>query len=192
MEKLQKVLILLLLTLQSVRGQGVFSNETTIALQKVIQDYPNRFENIRGAVITSYPEATDYQSTVEIPGAVNAVISHYRSSNKELFSWKSTVFASDDFEDANRQYKELFNQIRNTIIKVEGEKPFILIGTLEKPLESRRSTSTQFQLYSAATVMQQLKVILTLEHTVTEWKIQLSVFDNVGRRPIEEPMAVRK
>ena len=179
MEKLQKVLILLLLTVQSMQGQGVFSNETTVALQKVIQDYPNRFENIRGAVITSYPEATDYQSTVEIPGAVNAVISHYRASNKELYSWKSTVFVSESFDDANRQYKELFNQIRNTIITIEGEKPFILMGTLASAFESRRSTSTQFQLYSAASVMQQLKVVLTLEHSVTEWKIQLTVYDNV-------------
>jgi hypothetical protein len=178
MAKLQKLLILLLLTLQSVKGQGVFSNETTVALQKVIQDYPNRFENIKGPLITSYPEATDYKSNVEIPGAVNAVISHYRASNRELYSWKSTVFVSEDFEDASRQYKELFNQIRNTIIKIEGEKPFILIGSLEKPLASRRSTSTQFQLYSAASVMQQLKVMLTLEYAVTEWKIQLSVYDN--------------
>ena len=191
MEKLQKVLILLLLTVQSMQGQGVFSNETTVALQKVIQDYPNRFENIRGAVITSYPEATDYQSTVEIPGAVNAVISHYRASNKELYSWKSTVFVSESFDDANRQYKELFNQIRNTIITVEGEKPFILLGTMEKASDSRRSTSTQFQLYSAASVMQQLKVVLTLEHTITEWKIQLAVYDNIGKRSNEEIKTVR-
>jgi hypothetical protein len=183
MPRLQNLLILLLLAIQSIRGQGVFSNETTVALQKVIQDYPNRFENIRGAVITSYPEATDYQSTVEIPGAVNAVISHYKASNKELYSWKSTVFVSESFEDASRQYTELFNQIRNTIIKIEGEKPFILIGTLQKPMESRRSTSTQFQLYSAASVMQQLKVVLTVEHAITEWRIQLSVYDNVTARP---------
>ena len=181
MERLQKVLILLLLAIPSVRGQGVFSNETTVALQKVIQDYPNRFQNIRGPVITSYPDATDYQSNVEIPGAMNAIISHYRSTGKELYSWKSVVFKSESFEDASRQYQELFNQIRNSIIKVEGEKPFILIGTLEKPVASRKSTSTQFQLYSAATVMQQLKVMLTLEHAVTEWTIQLSVYDNNPR-----------
>ncbi len=181
MERLQKVLILLLLAIQSVRGQGVFSNQTTVALQKVIQDYPNRFQNIRGPVITSYPETTDYQSNVEIPGAVNAVISQYRASNKEVYSWKSTVFVSENFEDASTQYKELFNQIRNTIIKVEGEKPFILIGTLEKPLASRKSTNTRFQLYSAASVMQQLNVVLTLEHAVTEWQIRLSVYDDNPR-----------
>ena len=181
MERLQKVLILLLLAIQPVRGQGVFSNETTVALQKVIQDYPNRFQNIRGQVITSFPETTDYQSNVEIPGAINSVISHYRASNKEVYSWKSTVFVSESFDVASKQYTDLFNQIRNTIIRVDGEKPFILIGTLEKPSSSRKLTSTRFQLYSAASVMQQLNVMLTLEHAVTEWNIKLTVYDDNPR-----------
>ncbi|HUR11825.1 MAG TPA: hypothetical protein VM012_10675 [Flavitalea sp.] len=178
MVRYQKVLILFSLTVHLSYSQGVFTNETTAALQKVIQDYPNRFRNIRGALLTTYPETTDYQSIVEIPGAVNAVISQYHASNSERYSWKSTLYNAEEFTDAVQKYNDLFNQIRNTIIKVEGEKPFILNGKYETPTASRKTTTSVFYPFSAGAPLQQLKVELTLQHSVTEWKIVLSVYDN--------------
>ena len=187
MARYQKVLILFLLTVHLTYGQGVFTNETTTALQKVIQDYPNGFRNIRGALITSYPETSDYHSIVEIPGAVNAVISQYHAGNRDSYSWKSTVYNVEEFEEAVIKYNELFSQIRNTIIKVHDEKPFILTGKYETPASSRKNTTSVFHPFSAGTLMQQLKIELSLQYAVTEWKIVLSVYDNDATR-IEELM----
>ena len=36
--------------------EDVFSNKTNIALEKVIRDYPNRFHNIRGEMISQHAQ----------------------------------------------------------------------------------------------------------------------------------------
>ena len=176
----RKVLLVLCITTHTVCAQGVFTNETTTALQKVIQDYPNRFRNITGVMLSSNPEGIDYQSTVEVQGAMNATISTYTVSNRFLYSWKCTLYTAEEFADASLKYQELFNQIRNTIIKVEGGKPFILTGKFESPSSYRKNTTSVFQPFSATGQMNQLKVQLTLQHAVTEWTIVLSVYDAEG------------
>lgn len=173
----KKVLLGVFMIAHIVNAQGVFTNETTTALQKVIQDYPNGFRNITGAMLSSNPEGIDYLSTVEVPGGQNATVSTYTGSNKYLYSWKCTLFTGEEFSEASLKYQELFSHIRNSIIKVEGGKPFILTGKLEFPSSSKKNTTSIFQPFSAGGYMSQLKVQLTLQHVVTEWIIILSVYD---------------
>ena len=171
-------MIILFMTAHMVYAQGVFTNETTTALEKVIQDYPNRFRNITGPMLSSNPEGMDYQSTIEVPGALSATITTYITSNRFLYSWKCTLFTGEEFTEASLKYQELFNQIRNAIIKVEGGKPFILTGKFEAPSSSRKNTTSIFRPFSAGSQVNQLKVQLTLQHAVSEWVIVLSVYDS--------------
>ena len=80
---------LLLLSSIAARAQDVFSNKTNMALQKVIEDYPNKFRNIIGNKITSNSHVTDYQSKVDVPGAMNSVITQHNNSKSEVYSWKT-------------------------------------------------------------------------------------------------------
>ena len=65
-------------------AQGVFSNKTNTALEKVIQDYPNRFKNIKGEVIVESPQTTEYRSTVQIPGSTSCTVTRYNSKKKMM------------------------------------------------------------------------------------------------------------
>lgn len=165
----------------AVYGQGVFSNDVNSALQKVIQDYPNHFANLKGAQITGALRVVQYRSTVEVPGSLNCVLTPYRSSKKERYSWKCLMLESDNYSEAKARYTELYNQIRNTIVKIEGEKPFILNGNYETPSDDKKYTTVLFQLLPATGDMQKLKVELTLLHTVNEWQLLLSVYDEERR-----------
>jgi hypothetical protein len=160
-------------------SQGVFTNQTHVALQKVISDYPNKFKNIKGNVLTQDPQTTDYSSTVQVPGALNTVITQYSSSReKEIYSWKCLLLESEDFELASKKYKDLFDQLKNSIIKIDGQKPFILNGSYEVPTEEKKFTTTAFYLLPAAPgELKKLKVELSLEFYVTEWKLALLVYD---------------
>jgi hypothetical protein len=171
-------LFLLFLLPIALLAQGVFTNNTHSALQQVIGDYPNNFRNIKGPVLNEDPQSTDYESTVQIPGATRAVITKYSSAeDKEIYSWKCMLAESEDFEVIAKKYKELYNQIRNSIVKVEGEKPFILNGLYEVPTEEKRFVSTAFSLLPSVGDLGKLKVELALEYYVTEWKISLIVYD---------------
>src|SRR6202000_3447049 len=58
----------------TVSAQGVFSNKTQVILEKVIQDYPNHFYNIKGDLISQALQASRYKSTLQLPGAQSTVI----------------------------------------------------------------------------------------------------------------------
>ena len=61
----------LLNTVLAFCQEDVFSNKTNVALEKVIRDYPNRFHNIRGEMITQNPQTAEYKSTITVPGAIS-------------------------------------------------------------------------------------------------------------------------
>jgi hypothetical protein len=173
MRNVTLLLLFSLLTL-SVAAQGVFSNQTNAALQKVIQDYPNHFSNIKGDRLSELAHGVHFTSRVQIPGNINCILTQ-NLTKKEAYSWKCELFQTSDFEKAKGKFSELFNQIHNTIIKVEGEKPSILNGKYEVPENSRKFTNIQFHFLPASGSIQKLKVDLTLQHEASGWKILLSV-----------------
>lgn len=160
-----------------VLAQGVFSNKTSAVLEKVIQDYPNHFRNIKAEVIVDNPQTTEYRSTVSIPGSASSTITRYNSKNNDVYSWACIVFEGDDFNQVKAKFKEIFGQIKNSIIKVGGQRTFILNGQYEAPSEEKKFTTIIFDLLPAVGEMKKMKVDLSLEYEMTGWKISLSVYD---------------
>jgi hypothetical protein len=169
--------VLIAISANLLLAQGAFSNNTSIVLEKVIQDYPNRFRNIKGDVIIENPQTTEYQSKVQIPGASSCIVTRYSSSKNDVYSWGCTLLKTEDFSSAKNKYKEIFAQIKNSIIKLYGEKPFILNGQYEAPDEGKKFTSIIFELLPAVGEMKKIKIDLSLQYEITDWKISLSVYD---------------
>jgi hypothetical protein len=155
----------------------VFSNKTNIALEKVIRDYPNRFHNIRGEMISQHAQAAEYKSTISVPGASYCSIWKYNVSNSELYNWNCTTFNSANFMQARTKFKEIYDQIENTIIKVDGQKPFILSAQYRTPTELRNINDITFELLPLTDEMKNLKVDLSLEKELNIWKVRLSVYE---------------
>lgn len=158
-------------------AQGVFSNKTNTALQKVIEDYPNRFRNIIGPKLTADQRVTDYQSRIEVPGAMTNTVSHYSNPKTGGYSWKAELFESPNFEQSSQRFKEVFDNIKNTIVKIEGMSPVILNGKYEYPAEDKKATSISFHLLPANGELQNLRVELTMRQAPEGWKIILAVFE---------------
>jgi hypothetical protein len=158
-------------------AQGVFSNKTNAALEKVIQDYPNRFKNIKGEMILDNPQTTEYRSKIEVPGSSSCTVTRYNSKKDDVYSWTCVVFQADNFDQVKDKFKEIFGQIKNTIIKIEGQKPFILNGQYEAPTEEKKFTTVVFELLPSVGDMKKVKVDLTIQYEMSDWKISLSVYD---------------
>jgi hypothetical protein len=171
------IILICFVLASTTSAQGVFTNKTNAVLEKVIQDYPNRFRNIKGELIVENPQTTEYRSTIEIPGSSSCTVTRYSSKKDDVYSWACIVFEGDDFNLVRNKYKELFGQIKNTIIKIEGQKTFILNGQYEAPSEEKKFTTVIFDLLPAVGDMKKLKVDLTLQYEMTGWKISLSVYD---------------
>ena len=169
-------LLILLLVCLNVSAQGVFTNQTNSAIEKVIQDYPNQFRNITGVLLMEKQQTADYQSNIQIPGALSCQVIKYNASKKEL-CWRAELLQTEKFEDARLLYKDIYNQIRNSIVKIEGEKPYILNGQYEIPDERKRFHSVVFNMLPSVGEMQKLKVQLSLVQVASVWKVVVVVHD---------------
>jgi hypothetical protein len=168
------------------RSQGVFSNQTNNTLEKVVQDYPSQFKNIKGELLSSRPGSEEYKSTIAIPGAISTTITQLAVGHKQTVSWQSVIYAGNTFTAAKDRYEELFNQIKNTIIKPQGGKAAIVNGLYMNPSEDKTFNTIQFDLMPANVLLQKVNIDLILKNTGTQWQIILSVYD----RDIKETEAL--
>ncbi|MBS1597177.1 MAG: hypothetical protein JST75_03055 [Bacteroidetes bacterium] len=178
MRSIITTLAFIILSSAVMAQEDVFSNKTNIALEKVVKDFPNRFHNIKGDVIVQQAQTVEYKSTVQVPGATSCVVTKHVISNNDSYTWSCTAFTSRDFNIAKNKYKEIYDQIANTIIKVDGQKPFIISGQYRTPYEQRKLTAVVFELLPAVGEMKKLKIELDLQYVVSDWKVTLNVYDN--------------
>jgi hypothetical protein len=78
---------------------------------------------------------------------------------------------------ARAKFKEVYDQIENTIIKVEGQKPFILNAQYRTPTELHNMNAITFELLPLTDEMKNLKVDLSLEKESNIWKVKLNVYE---------------
>jgi hypothetical protein len=158
-------------------AQSAFSNNTSAGLEKVIQDYPNRFKNIKGEVIVENPQTTEYKSTIQIPGSSSCIVTRYSAAKNDVYSWGCILIKTEDFNAAKNKFREIYGQIKNSIIKIQGEKPFILNGQYESPNEEKKFTTIIFEMLPAVGDMKRVKIDLSLQYEINGWKVSLSVYD---------------
>jgi hypothetical protein len=159
----------------SLSAQGVFSNKTQVVLEKVIQDYPNHFYNIKGELISQALQTSRYRSTLQLPGSASSTIT--LATGNEGSGWTCTVLETQNFEEARQKYATIYGQLSNSIITTAGQKTFILSGQYENPVEEKKSTCIIFSLLPGVGDMKKLKVELALREEGSNWKILLCVED---------------
>jgi hypothetical protein len=159
----------------TLSAQGVFSNKTQVILEKVIQDYPNHFYNIKGELISQALQTSRYRSTLQLPGAESTVITVSQGSRGS--DWSCVVLETKSFTEARDRFAVIYGQLSNSIITASGQKTFILSGQYEAPIEDKKSTCIIFSLLPGVGDMKKIRVELTLRQEQNGWKIQLSVDD---------------
>ena len=160
----------------TLTAQGVFSNKTQSVLEKVIQDYPNHFLNIKGELISQAAQSTRYQSTLQLPGSSSTVVM-VASPGAMGSGWACTVLETPSFETAKGRYAEIFGQLSNSIINSSSQKTFILSGQYEVPSQDHKSSHVLFSLLPGVGDLKNLRVDLSLVQDGQVWKIYLSVQD---------------
>jgi len=159
----------------TLSAQGVFSNKTQVILEKVIQDYPNHFYNIKGDLISQALQTSRYKSTLQIPGTESTVITV--SGGSQSSGWSCVVLETKNFAEARERFSTIYGQLSNSIITAGGQKTYILSGQYEAPAEERKATCIVFTLLPGVGDLKKLKVQLALRQVQNGWKIELSVED---------------
>ena len=129
------------------------NNSISNALAKVIEDFPNHFNNIRGEIISKDVQAVNYTSTINIAGADSSIIIQNGNDSDNIYSWTETVFATDDFDKAKEKFHEYFSKIKATAATIDNKKISFRAEYLE-PDDAKRFTTI---LFTANDETQQLK-----------------------------------
>lgn len=146
-------------------------------IKKVIEDYPDRFANLLGELIVQNPQSADYQCNFKVSGAEETTITRYSSKNNNVYSWQSLMLTTESFEKARQKFKILYNQLNNLEVNPGGSGSFHLIGTYETPAEEKKFASVLFSLKSADEAIKKLKVEISLQYEMMEWKVSVLVYD---------------
>lgn len=163
------------LTTQAQLRVPVTNNELRNNLQKVIGDFPNNLNHIRGDVTARNPQTVEYASLLKFDAAEENTITQYLSA-KPIYSWQAVVLTTEDFEAASKKYKWLCNQLKVMTLTMGDGYSFSLNGNYEAPDESKKFSSSIFQLTPAATNLPRLKVEAGLQFYFPEWKVNLTVY----------------
>ena len=158
-------------------AQTTFTNTTSDAIEMVVRDYRNHFKNIRGEQLSQNSVATGYKSTIKVPGTINSSVTIYNSNSEEACSWQAVVIETSDFAAARIKYKEVFDQVKNTIVKVDGQRPVIINGKFDVPTEDKKWSNISFELVPVGPEFQKLQVGLSIQKTSQKWMVVLKVHD---------------
>ena len=146
-------------------------------VKKVIEDYPNRFINLMGEIISENAQSTDYQCNFKVNGAEEAVITRY-SAKKEVCSWKARMLTTENFEKARQKFKTLYSQLNNLSVDLGSGRSFRLKGTYETPVEEKKFATVLFSFEPAIEAVKKLRVEITLQYIEPmEWKVEVLVYD---------------
>ncbi len=145
-------------------------------VRKVIDDYPNQFNNLMGDVIVENTQSIDYRCNFKVNGAEEAFVTRY-SAKKEVCSWQALILTTDNFEKAKQKFRSLFNQLNNLSVYA-GTASYRLKGKYEAPGESKKFTSILFTFDPVNEAGKKLKVEISIQYEAPmDWKVKLLVYD---------------
>jgi len=154
---------------------GMGNADVRQALEKVIGDYQKNFATLKGDVVNTNPQTVEYASLLQFKSAESNTIIQYSGKNP-VYSWQAQMFTTEEFEAAEKKYKSLYNQLKGMSLKLNRDYDYSLAGDYGKPDESKTFCSSAFRLLPNATYLPKVKVELSMQYELMEWKIYLLVY----------------
>lgn len=145
-------------------------------LQKVVESYPHQFQPIRGKVIANNPQTVEYASLVKPAGAQETLIVKYSSEVKPVYSWQSVLLITEEYEEAAKKYKTVYNQLKGMNITYVVDR-YTLRGVYEEPDESRGFATSVLAPAHPPAALKKLKVEVSLQYEFPEWKVAVMVYE---------------
>ena len=159
------------------------NNSVRTDLQKIVADFPNNFNSVKGEVIQINPQTTEYASKVRIDNA-NCSVTKYSSNEKKVYSWQATILSTENFDEATKKYKWLYEQLKGMNVTY-GAHQYSLKGNYQQPEEERKFSVSDFVLSNSGDALQKLRIEVSMQFEFPEWKVSMIVYqrereDNEG------------
>jgi len=168
-------LLLICVNSQAQLKLPVTNNDLRTNLEKIIADFPSHFAGLRGDTLIDNPQSIEFASHLDFKMGIENSITEYKST-KPVYSWQALLLNTEEFDDAAKKYKWLYNQLRVMTVTI-GDYSFTLSGDYDSPDPGRKFSSSIFKLTPNASNMPKLKIEATMQYEFPEWKVSLVVYE---------------
>ncbi len=158
----------------------------TKALNEVVKEYFNDFENSKGTVLSETTYANIYESRLALPQAVSAVIHQYFVPDG--FSWESVLLETDEYDLAVKKYNELYKQMNNMKLTPNGFEKVTLIGNYDKPDEGRSFAASKFSLEKVKNDRNNFFIELTMQYQFPDWTVKIFMYEKTPDEQMRQGM----
>ncbi len=177
MKPLTTTILSLILFISSSSSQIIpVKNSFQTDITRVINDYPNGFKNISGDEIIENPQTIEYDSKISMKDANKCRIIKYSATTKDIFSWEAEMLKTDDFEEASKKFRSLYNSLQHLSVDINGAKA-VFTGDYIQPSESIKFTNIVFNASDKTPDLKNVKISLLLESEMLDWVIKIQVYE---------------
>ncbi len=145
------------------------------AIDSVLRDFPHNLRHITGEMVLAQGEFENYASLVMVPGAQSCVVTRYHSADDTTASWQAKMFSSDDFDEANREYQQLYRQLKTCYVKLVDGSIIYLDGQWEPAKSGASFTTSTLRLVTGAWQYREVKVELELVYLMADWAVNINI-----------------
>lgn len=173
-------LIIFSFCMYGAKAQLLFKPNAAVqqALRGVLNDFPNRLQNITGALIQDNVESSDYSCTINFPGTESCTITQYKSKKNKNRSWQAVLPEVDNFAAAKKQYRDLFLQVKNMSLRLPGNTKTITTKAMyDEPKEEKKFAGSIFRIGNDDELYKDVKIEVALQYIITGWQVSVYVYD---------------
>ncbi len=156
------------------------------AIDSVLRDFPHNLRHITGPLVLAEGEFENYASLVGVPDAQSCVVTRYHSADDTTASWQAKMYSGDNFDEANRQYQQLFRQLKTCYVKLVDGSIIYLEGQWEPAKDGASFTTSTLRLMTGDWQYKEVKVELELVYLLADWAVNINIVskrrdDEVGQ-----------
>lgn len=172
------ILIIVALKTTAQPGNSILKNSINVKpdVEKVIKDFYNYFDNIRGEKITETESTVEFQSNIKPAGSSESSITQIKGL-ANVYSWQAVMLSTDDFDKAAAKYKQLYKQLNKTSFLLYNKKPLKFMGDYDEPDESRSFASSILKPDTDDIRLKKLKIEIGMNYTMPEWNVRILVYE---------------
>lgn len=145
------------------------------AIDSVLRDFPHNLRHITGEMVLAQGEFENYASLVVVPGAQSCIVTRYHSADDTTASWQAKMFSSDDFDEANREYQQLYRQLKTCYVKLVDGSIIYLDGQWEPAKGGASFTTSTLRLMTGDWRYKEVKVELELVYLLADWAVNINI-----------------
>ena len=172
-----KTSITLLLALMSfcvVRAQAPASPFVS-AIDSILRDFPNNLRHITGDMVLAQGEFENYVSTVQLPGSADCIITRWHSTGDTTASWQAKMYSGDDFNAAEKCYRQLYHQLKGCYMRLQDSSLVYLKGDWNPATQEASFTSSTLRLGIDDWRYREVQVDVELVYLLADWAVRINI-----------------